>query len=95
MLTRFPSVCLSSWASAHSSAHCADHPCSKASPSLSHQLLLQHSPFVLPVLDEPVSDGEQFQFWVLEGNVHLVQPAGVNLTYDLLTVMTRGSCFHR
>ena len=42
--------------------------------------------FVLPVLDETASVSEQVQFWVLEGNVHQVQPA-VNLIYELLTVM--------
>ena len=31
MLTRFSSACLSAWVGAHSSAHCADHPCGKAS----------------------------------------------------------------
>ena len=44
--------------------------------------------FVLPVLDETASVSEQVQFWVLEGNVHQVQPARVNPTYELLTVMT-------
>ena len=41
---------------------------------------------MLPVLDETASVSEQVQFWVLEGNVHQVQPA-VNLIYELLTVM--------
>ena len=44
--------------------------------------------FVLPILDETASVSEQVQFWVLEGNVHQVQPARVNPTYELLTVMT-------
>ena len=42
---------------------------------------------MLPVLDETASVSEQVQFWVLEGNVHQVQRARVNLTYELLTVM--------
>ena len=44
--------------------------------------------FAGPILDEATSISEQFQFWVLEGNVHQVQPARVNPTYELLTVMT-------
>ena len=43
--------------------------------------------FVLPILDDTASVSEQFQFWVLEGNAHQVQPARVNLIYELLTVM--------
>ena len=43
---------------------------------------------MLPILDETASVSEQVQFWVLEGNVHQVQPARGNLTYELLTVMT-------
>ena len=31
--------------------------------------------FALPILDETTSVSEQFQFWVLEGNVCQVQPA--------------------
>ena len=42
---------------------------------------------MLTVLDETASVSEQFQFRVLERNAHQVQPARVNFTYELLTVM--------
>ena len=51
--------------------------------------------FAGPILDEATSISEQFQFWVLEGNVCQVQPARINFIYDLLRVMIRGSRFHR
>ena len=51
--------------------------------------------FALRILDETASISEQFQFWVLKGNVHRVQPAQVNFICDLLTVMIGHSSFCR
>ena len=46
------------------------------------------------MLNETASVSEEFQFWVLEGNVCHVWPARENFIYDL-TVMIRGSHFCR
>ena len=93
MLTRFPSGCLSAWASAHSSAHGADRPHGKASAStLSSVVVMAELPICL---DGTASVSEQFHSWVLEGNVRQVRPARVSFTCELLTVMIGGSHFCR
>ena len=74
MLTPFPLACLSAWESAHRPEVVATLVAGLSLPYLV-SCCYARACFVLPILDDTASVSERFQFWVLEGNAHQVQPA--------------------
>ena len=87
MLTRFSSACLSAWASAHSQPIVLTTLWQGLSLHYLVSCCYGRACFALSILDETASISEQFQFWVVEGNVCQVLPAQVNFIYDLLILL--------